>query len=329
MRVTAKQRANPTPYVFPEEYGAIGNGIADDTQAVQNAINTAATGYKRVFLKGAYKITADLDVKAGVALLASENPEVVDTDGTLLLSNATVLLGHFSSLYHVKLIRSGTALGTGTNENFAGTAITNNGFDSANAGVGVVVDRCAFTPYKNFNETGGNNDQGVPSSRHRSGTGVKLSGTTYDPKVVNTLTYGHQTGFWVDGAYDVVFSHCIARGFPVSGQVGVDNSLGFRVMNLTSSGNATLIGCQLAVVQNGFYFDTDGHISMTGCSAWTCRDNMVVHDIGGILTLFGCSLRGVGGLTANGIHNVAGKTFSYGTVFEGITNDFLGDVKVV
>src|SRR5437870_8581943 len=46
--LTKFQPATPSnpygPYIYPESYGAIGDGVADDTAAVQAAINDAASG---------------------------------------------------------------------------------------------------------------------------------------------------------------------------------------------------------------------------------------------------------------------------------------------
>src|SRR5262245_31998940 len=60
-----------TPGNFPgfpwidvvRDWGAVGNGIADDTQAVQNAINAACRGRGWVYIPlGTYRITSTLEV---------------------------------------------------------------------------------------------------------------------------------------------------------------------------------------------------------------------------------------------------------------------------
>jgi len=49
-----------------QDYGAVGDGIADDTQAIQNAINAAGKVYLPA---GTYKITAPLYMDSGVQLI--------------------------------------------------------------------------------------------------------------------------------------------------------------------------------------------------------------------------------------------------------------------
>jgi hypothetical protein len=57
-------------YVAPvnvRAHGAVGNGVADDTAAIQAALDAAATGSRKVYLPGGtYKVTSTLVVAAGV-----------------------------------------------------------------------------------------------------------------------------------------------------------------------------------------------------------------------------------------------------------------------
>lgn len=58
------------PYLNVRSYGAVGNGLADDTIALQNAINATQTAGGVIFLpKGSYKITATLGVTGSVTFL--------------------------------------------------------------------------------------------------------------------------------------------------------------------------------------------------------------------------------------------------------------------
>ena len=60
-------------FVTPEMYGAIGDGVADDTEAVQAAINASP----EVILNGSYKVTAQLDMNGGKTLII--NGELIST----------------------------------------------------------------------------------------------------------------------------------------------------------------------------------------------------------------------------------------------------------
>lgn len=69
--------------LFPQWYGAIGDGAADDTQALQNAINAAASGSKLVFIPaGFYKVTSVLKVQAGVTIYGAGAASVLYADFT-------------------------------------------------------------------------------------------------------------------------------------------------------------------------------------------------------------------------------------------------------
>lgn len=57
------------PVLTPEKYGAIGDGSADDTAAVQSALAAAGNG-QNVYLRGTYKVTSQLSLsnKTGVVV---------------------------------------------------------------------------------------------------------------------------------------------------------------------------------------------------------------------------------------------------------------------
>ena len=54
-----------------KDFGAIGNGTADDTTAIQNAVNSPATAVW--FPPGSYKITSTITLRAGTSLLGAGN----------------------------------------------------------------------------------------------------------------------------------------------------------------------------------------------------------------------------------------------------------------
>ncbi|AWN05305.1 minor tail protein [Streptomyces phage Ibantik] len=54
-------------------YGAIGDGVQDDTAAIQNAIDAAGYGGVVYFPKGVYKVSQPLDLPRGVTLLGSHS----------------------------------------------------------------------------------------------------------------------------------------------------------------------------------------------------------------------------------------------------------------
>lgn len=89
--------------VTPEMYGAVGDGVADDTAAVQAAIDACTNGGK-VFIYNTYKITSTLTVKLGVTL-EGINDGLWCTSSKLLaaISNNTPVIKFGSSTTGIKL----------------------------------------------------------------------------------------------------------------------------------------------------------------------------------------------------------------------------------
>lgn len=86
-------------HVTPQMYGAVGDGIADDTEALQRAINASPS----VLLCGSYKVTATLFMSGEKALIINGE----------LLSEADVSIA--VSGCHNKITGEGKIVGNGTN----------------------------------------------------------------------------------------------------------------------------------------------------------------------------------------------------------------------
>ncbi len=84
-------------YLTPEEFGARGDGVTDDTQAIQKALDQGAT----VVLRRFYKITSPVNI--GTSILTGTGPE----SSGLLLSQEGKLLIH-SSFAGVEKIKINT-----------------------------------------------------------------------------------------------------------------------------------------------------------------------------------------------------------------------------
>ena len=57
------------PYTTPQAFGAVGNGITDDTQAIQDCIDFAADNYISVHLYGKYKISDTIVVPGQLTII--------------------------------------------------------------------------------------------------------------------------------------------------------------------------------------------------------------------------------------------------------------------
>lgn len=60
-------------YELPIDHGAVGDGVADDTQAIQDTIDAAIQNGKTVFLNGKYKVTS-ITVDGAVKILGGSMP---------------------------------------------------------------------------------------------------------------------------------------------------------------------------------------------------------------------------------------------------------------
>ena len=78
-------------FTTPQEYGAIGDGVADDTQAIQEALNT---GKVVKLVPGTYKITSTLTVPLGVTITGDRNCVITPECETVFhLKEKTTLSG--------------------------------------------------------------------------------------------------------------------------------------------------------------------------------------------------------------------------------------------
>ena len=75
--------------VTPEMYGAVGDGLTDDTTAIQNAVNAS----KLVYMENDYLVTSGITVPAGVRIFGSGNIIVNDYMYTFTLAGNNLIEG--------------------------------------------------------------------------------------------------------------------------------------------------------------------------------------------------------------------------------------------
>lgn len=74
-----------------KQFGAVGNGVADDTVAIQNAINTK---YKTLMPEGSYLITSDIDIPSRTYIKGKgELSRLVFTNASLSMVGTSVING--------------------------------------------------------------------------------------------------------------------------------------------------------------------------------------------------------------------------------------------
>ena len=82
------------PWVTPQDYGAVGDGVTDDTTAIQAAINAATTAGGTVFFpKGTYKVSLGISILSNVTLLGDEGESVIIVDQTLEQNGTMFTIG--------------------------------------------------------------------------------------------------------------------------------------------------------------------------------------------------------------------------------------------
>lgn len=100
-RWTGQWQGPVEPYVYPETFGAVGNGIADDTRAIQAAIDSISqnsrSGGTVFFSRGVYRKTATLDIRSENIRLGAAgkrncqtilDPTVIDGPGMIYSDHA-------------------------------------------------------------------------------------------------------------------------------------------------------------------------------------------------------------------------------------------------
>jgi len=95
-------------FVTPETYGAIGDGITDDTEAIQNMVNSGIS----IFIpEKTYKITSSVSVPLGCSIIGSGINSIINTTNNITMFN---IIGNNVSISNLTFIGSNSgALQTG------------------------------------------------------------------------------------------------------------------------------------------------------------------------------------------------------------------------
>ena len=87
------------PWVTPQDYGAVGDGVTDDTTAIRsafNAVNTAGGGTV-FFPKGVYVITPTIRIYSNTTVIGDKGESIVIVDQTYAQSGAMFQIGNSTS----------------------------------------------------------------------------------------------------------------------------------------------------------------------------------------------------------------------------------------
>ena len=147
-------------YVSVKDFGAVGDGVADDTTAIQDAIDAFPNGVTVYFPRGTYRVTAQIVVNTKVSLLGD-----------------------------------GIASENGTGSTFRGATCILRDFTGANATVAMNGDSCTIDNIDVDGDGKGTGDQvqvwgsrvrlGKVSTRNSGGDGVRIGKTDAGPSTIN------------------------------------------------------------------------------------------------------------------------------------------------
>lgn len=281
------------------DFGAVGDGVTDDTAAIQAAIDSLGVAGGTVTLanEGKYLVGSSLVIKAKVLLKGAwKNPDIVGTQSLQtfseagscirLASSATINMQQCASLENVLIYRNGMTFPVESGTGYTGTAITASGSSVALRNLLVMgFNKLFYGPGNRhvIDRVYGDNNNGIEitnspdvcyiSNCHMwpfasdttiyPSTGVYRSGIAY---------YSHDTADWIK------FTNCFSYGYKT----------GFKVYNAKSN---TLIGCGTdqnfnvtATYTDSIGFDVSGNSDDTkliGCQSAACWYGVVINTVAG------------------------------------------------
>lgn len=241
-QINAKQKIKNLEIVSIKDFGAKGDGVADDTQAIKNAVNS---GNKRIFAPdGTYNTTAPINIPEGVSLIGFGQARTTfnkkhDGDAFVLnngLAYNGVLIGGFSIIGNDTYKNKGTGISAthAVRVNFSDINVS----DFA---VGVSFDTCYGCNTNNITLDRCGTSLSIYQSNHNNfrlttiisngGIGVKMWGECYSNHYDSIdIEYSLYPLVFESGVSNVVFTSYYAE-FNTHGA-----KLGKGVSNITFNG---------------------------------------------------------------------------------------------
>lgn len=218
------------PFVYPEDYGAVGDGSTNDAAAITAAV---ATGLPVYFSKKNYRVNSTINIPSNTQILGSGRGSIISTTSNISIFTLT---GDNSDISHI------TFLG-----NDAGAV--QDGINAVgNAGLTLfrISNRITNCVFQDLNRAGiyVQDMIGSPSTNHQ--------GAIY---AVNCVAVSCNNGYYMAsrGEYNT-FANCVAYTCVNGAQI--------------IGGNNNFVGGQFTDNQTGIRFGTgtnDGHGVISGC----------------------------------------------------------------
>lgn len=238
------------------DFGAVGDGIADDTAAIQAAVDSfgAAGGTVMLSNNGKYKVLSNLTVKSKVFLVGQAQMPGRSTTGSgastdyaamgsciRLDSTATITLQGGAGLAKLMIYRNGMTFPAAGAGSFAGTAVTITGDDAS-------VKSCFIMGFNKAVYASGCERQQIESLYHDNNNGIEIT---------NCL----------DVAY---ISNCHAWPFSsiISGGTWQNNTRTGKAYWLHDTVDwAKLTNCFSYGYATGFLIDNSNSVTLVSCGA--------------------------------------------------------------
>lgn len=272
-------------FITPQDYGAAGNGVADDTAAIQAALNACPAGSGVYFPAGTYQVSAPLTVAvAGCRLLGAHSANSGFEGGNGIGSVINAASGFTGAEI---IFSNGMA-------DFSMRDVTVRGFNLAS---GTVIG---------INATSSIVLEDVLVS-YMPGDGIHLSGGTSWMRNVGVFHAGNNTGTgngFVINEADSGYIGCLASGCATAG------------WSITRANNSTFTACRAedstGVGSYGYYYSDNavlGGVSFNQCSTdKNYGDGFHFAGLAGngAVQLNGCQIRRDGNAAAAGSTTYAG-----------------------
>lgn len=237
-------------FVTPERYGAVGDGITNDTDAVQKAVNSGCD----VVLKNKYLINKPINITKEICIYGCVNSQIEMMDGVTI-----------SRLFYAENVTNVTISGV----RLHGHALRNTDDETGLAGITIIkgrninINMCHFTGFnKNIeftecvNVTVENNviEDGIETLNKINGYGVLIEGG-HNLSIINNIINVERHGVYLNECDDVLVLKNIITGQTddkasyshYEGNVKIDGATNIEIGENIISGNYYGIG-----ILNGF-----------------------------------------------------------------------------
>ena len=133
-------------YVAPEMFGAVGNGVNDDTEAIQKCLDYSRKRHKVAFLSGIYKTISSIIIEGDNISIHGSRSSIIYT-GT---NSAIIIKNCHSSYIHLGVIDASNGIGIEFQSKEAGSSYTFNQYINLYFINIKSLDKCIY-----FNATSG------------------------------------------------------------------------------------------------------------------------------------------------------------------------------